>query len=146
MGPKLGNCCKPEQVGTKEYGKILKRIQVLQDGRVPAKDAKNEKLKDKKEEDYEKRVSEAFDKFEMEGFMAQKGLWNLAGGSVLQDREALLKEDGDMHEENFFSSWLREDGKNKKERMMEVDKENKRRDRQKEDERTGGRKERDGDC
>ena len=33
MGPKLKNCCKPEQVGTKEYGKRLNRIQVLEDGR-----------------------------------------------------------------------------------------------------------------
>ena len=35
------NCCKPEQVGTKEDGKMLKRIQILVDGRVPAKEAKN---------------------------------------------------------------------------------------------------------
>ena len=41
MGPKLVNCCKPKQVGTKEYGKMEKRIQVLEDGRVPAKEAKN---------------------------------------------------------------------------------------------------------
>ena len=41
MGPKLMNCCKPEQVGTKEHGKMLKRIQILEDGRVPAKEAKN---------------------------------------------------------------------------------------------------------
>ena len=27
MGPKLMNCCKSEQVGTKEYGKMFKRIQ-----------------------------------------------------------------------------------------------------------------------
>ena len=37
MGPKLMNCCKPEDVGTKEHGKMLKRIQVLEDGRVLAK-------------------------------------------------------------------------------------------------------------
>ena len=30
MGPKLMNCCEPEQVGTKVYGKMLKRIQVLE--------------------------------------------------------------------------------------------------------------------
>ena len=41
MGPEPLNCCKPEQVGTREYGKMLKRIQFLEDGRVPAKDAKN---------------------------------------------------------------------------------------------------------
>ena len=45
MGPKLLNCCKPEQVGTKEYGTMVKRIQIIEDGRVPAKEAKTERLK-----------------------------------------------------------------------------------------------------
>ena len=44
MGAKPLNCCKPEQVGTREYGKMLKRIQFLEDGRVPAKDAKKWKI------------------------------------------------------------------------------------------------------
>ena len=42
---------------------------------------------------------------------------------MLQDRGALSKEEGDvireykaMHEENFLSSWLREDGEDKKEK------------------------------
>ena len=57
--------------------------------------------------------------------MAQKGLWNLAGENVLQDRGELPKEEGDvigeykaMHDENFLSSWLREDGKDKEERQI----------------------------
>ena len=41
MGPKLMNCCKPEQMGTKEYGKLTKIIQTQEDGRVPAQEAKN---------------------------------------------------------------------------------------------------------
>ena len=41
MGPKLMNCCEPEQVGTKEYGKMSKRIKVLEGGRVLAKEARN---------------------------------------------------------------------------------------------------------
>ena len=48
MGPKKMNCCKPEQVDTKEYGKMLKRIQVLEDGRVPRR-RETGRLKDKKE-------------------------------------------------------------------------------------------------
>ena len=36
MGPKLMDCCSQELVGTKEHGKMLKRIQILEDGRVPA--------------------------------------------------------------------------------------------------------------
>ena len=74
MGPKFMNCCKPEQVGTKEHGKMLKRIQVLEDGRVPAKEARNWKieLKDKKESSLGKSIRGFLNKFEMEGFMAQK--------------------------------------------------------------------------
>ena len=41
MGPKLVNCCEPEQMGTKEFDKMMKRIQTLEGGRVPAKEAKN---------------------------------------------------------------------------------------------------------
>ena len=44
MGPTLMNCCKLEQLGTKEYGKMLKRIQILEDGRVPAKEARHWKI------------------------------------------------------------------------------------------------------
>ena len=62
--------------------------------------------------------------------MAQKGLWNLARNKALQDRGALSREEGDaireyeaMHEENFLNSWLREDGKGKTKREVEVDKE-----------------------
>ena len=40
MGPKLMNYCKLEQVGTKEHSKMLKRIQLLEDGRVLDKEAK----------------------------------------------------------------------------------------------------------
>ena len=54
----------------------------------------------------------------MEAFVAQKGLWNLVREKVLRERGALPEEECDvkreykaMHEENFLSSWLREDGK-----------------------------------
>ena len=50
MGPKQKNCCKPEQMGTKEFGKMMKIIQILEEGRVPAKETKNWKIDgDKKE-------------------------------------------------------------------------------------------------
>ena len=39
-GPKLVNCCKSEQVSTKEYGKMLKRIYILEDGRVLTNEAR----------------------------------------------------------------------------------------------------------
>ena len=37
MGPELMNCCKLEPMGTQGCCKMLKRIQVLEDGRVLAK-------------------------------------------------------------------------------------------------------------
>ena len=63
--------------------------------------------------------------------MAQKGLLNLVREKV-QDRGALPKEEGDAigeykvtHEEKIMCSGLREDGKDKEERIMEIDKETK---------------------
>ena len=41
IGPKRVNCCRPEQMGSKEFGNIIKIIQILEEGRVPAKEAKN---------------------------------------------------------------------------------------------------------
>ena len=49
MGPKLMNCCKPVQVGTKEHGKMLKSIQILEDGRVLAKEAKHWRIEGKRD-------------------------------------------------------------------------------------------------
>ena len=54
------NCCKPEQMGTKESGNMLKRIQVLEDGRVPAKEARSWRIEGAKEKNNEKGVTEAF--------------------------------------------------------------------------------------
>ena len=51
---------------------------------------------------------------------------------MLQDRGELPKEEGDVtgeykatHEENFLSSWLREERKDREERIMEIGKETK---------------------
>ena len=61
--------------------------------------------------------------------MAQKGLWNLAEESLLRDRGALPREEGDlvreykaMHEENSPSRRLREDVEGMEERK-EMDEE-----------------------
>ena len=74
MGPKLVNCCRPEQMGTKEFGKMLKRIQTLEEGRVPAKEAKNWKNEGKKKRITRKEYQRLVNKFEMEDLMAKKGL------------------------------------------------------------------------
>ena len=49
MGPTLMSCCKPERVGMEEHGKMLKRIQVLEDGRVPAKEARTWEIEESRE-------------------------------------------------------------------------------------------------
>ena len=77
MGPELMNCCKPEQMGTKEYGKMLPIIQLLEDGRVPAKEAITWRIEGQKRRITRKEYQRLLHKFEMEGFMAQEGLWNL---------------------------------------------------------------------
>ena len=57
-------------------------------------------------------------------FMAQKDLWNIASKRMPEDRGPLHKEEEDlireykaMHEENFFSSRLRDDTEGKAEEV-----------------------------
>ena len=71
----------------------------------------------------------------MERFMAQKGLCNLAKEKIMRERGELPKEEGDavreykaMHEENFLSSWPREDEKSKEERRAETEGEGEKRE------------------
>ena len=57
MGPKLMDCCRLEPMGTQQYGKMLKRIQVLEGGGVPAKEARRAGgSKDNKEESQETSI------------------------------------------------------------------------------------------
>ena len=55
--------------------------------------------------------------------MTKRSVWHLAREKRLQDRGALPREEGDvireykaMHEENFFCSWSKDVGQDKKER------------------------------
>ena len=64
---------KPEQMGTKECGKMMKRIQTLEDGRVPAKEAKTWTIEGQNQES-QKKYQRLVKKFEIEGFMAEQGL------------------------------------------------------------------------
>ena len=59
--------------------------------------------------------------------MAEEDVWNIAKQRMLEDRGALLKNEGDlvseykaMYEENLVSSWLREDVGGKEERRKEA--------------------------
>ena len=62
MGPKVMNCCRPEQMATKEFGKMMKRIQNLEEGRVPAKD-KQQENRGRKENNHENGAPEAVKQF-----------------------------------------------------------------------------------
>ena len=66
------NSCKQEQVGTQEYGKMLKRVHILEDGRVPAKEAKDWKIEGQKRRITRKEYRKLRNKSELEGLMAQK--------------------------------------------------------------------------
>ena len=115
MGPKLLNCCKLEQVGTEEHGKMLKRIQIFEDDRVPAKEAKRWKSEGKKRRITKKEYKRLRNTFEVEGLMAQNGFWNLArekritGERCHSQGRSAIREYKAMHEKNFLSSWLRQD-------------------------------------
>ena len=78
MGSKLMNFCEPEQMGTRKIGRMLKRIQTLEEGRVPAKDTKNCRIEGEKKRIARKEYQRLFNNFEMEGLMSQKSLWKLA--------------------------------------------------------------------
>ena len=71
------NCCKPEPMGSQGYGKMLKRSEVLEDGRVLAKDARHLRIRGQKRRITRKEYQRLLNNFEVEGFDA-KGLWNLA--------------------------------------------------------------------
>ena len=71
-------------------------------------------------EEYKRLMNE----FELEGLMERKGFWNLAREKRLQERGAIIEEEGDVireySAENFPSSWLREDLVEKEERRKKV--------------------------
>ena len=71
------NCCRPNQEGTKSYGKMLKRIQVFEDGKIFAKEARNWKIGRQKRMITRKDIR-LWNEFVLRGFKAQKDLCNLA--------------------------------------------------------------------
>ena len=62
----------PELMDTKEFGKMMKLIQILEEGRVPAKEAKNWRIQGEKKRITRKDYKRLLNNFEMEGSMAQK--------------------------------------------------------------------------
>ena len=121
------NCCKQEQVGTTEHGKMLKRIQVLEEGRVPAKEATKWKIDGQKTRITRKEYRRFWSEFKTVGLMAQKKA--VERRQMLRDRGALLLEEGHllreykaMHEERFLSGWLRDDVESTEESKTDMDK------------------------
>ena len=64
-------------MGTEVFGKMMKRIKTLEEGRVPVKEAKNWMIDGEKKIITRKEYKRLLNSFEMEGFMAQKacGVW-----------------------------------------------------------------------
>ena len=75
---------------------MLKRIQILEDGRVLAREARNWKIEGQKRRITRKERRGLWNEFDTGGFMAQKGLWNVAREKLVQDRGALPEEEGDI--------------------------------------------------
>ena len=72
-----------------EHGKMLKRIKVLEEGRLPAKEAKNWKIEGQKRRITRKEYRRLGNEFKTGGFM-------VAREKMLRDRGALPKEEGDI--------------------------------------------------
>ena len=85
----MTNQCKPEKLDTEEYGKMLKRILIVEEESVPAKNAEGWKIEGQKRSVTRKEGKRFRGEKEMEDFMAQNGLWNIAKKRMLEDRGAL---------------------------------------------------------
>ena len=66
---------------TKDFSKMMKRIQTLEEGRVPSKEAKNWSIEGEKKRIYEKgSIKRPRNTFEMEGVNGTKRLVELGKG------------------------------------------------------------------
>ena len=70
---KLMSSCKREKAGTKEYGKMLERIQVLEEGRVPTKKQENGMKKDEREGSPETSIEDCWTSLRLEVSWFNKG-------------------------------------------------------------------------
>ena len=66
------NHCKSEKMEAKEYGKMLKRIVILEEGMVPDRKAKGWKVEEEKRRVTRKECTRLREEFEAGGFVAQK--------------------------------------------------------------------------
>ena len=101
MGPTLMNCCRPKQVGTKEHGKMLERIQILERAFVKVRNG----MVSWREKD--RGISHETKPCKTEVPCRGKE------ATPLESYET-------VNEESYWNSWLREDEKGKTKREMEV--------------------------
>ena len=92
MGPKLTNKCQPEEKGRKEWSKMLRIILLLEEGKVPAKAAKDWLMEGKKVQITREEYKRLKREFEEDGQMAKKELWNRAKRRKMMERGAFPEE------------------------------------------------------
>ena len=80
------NRCKPKKIDTKQYGKMIKRILILEEERVCAKNARGWNIEKQKRRVTDKEYKRVRGEFEVGGFMTQQGLWNIIEKRMLEDR------------------------------------------------------------
>ena len=69
---KLVNCCRPEKMGTKEFGNMVKRIQTLEEEESQSKRRRIGESREKRKELREKENNRLSNHFEMESLLAKK--------------------------------------------------------------------------
>ena len=138
MGLKLVNCCRPEQ----RHQRIWQNDEKNSNSR--GRKRQMWRIEEEKKRITRKQYQRRLTKFEMEGLVAQKGLWNMAKEKTMKERGELPNVEDDavreyiaMHEENFWSNWLREDEKREEPRRKKEKGEKRKREEEKEDNETG---------
>ena len=112
------------QAGTDGHPRVWQNVE---DGKAPAKEARTWRIEGLEREKQKKRVSEASKQVRNGRFYGAKRIMELVREKILRERGALPKEESDaigeykaMNEEHFLISWLREDGREKEEKMVKV--------------------------
>ena len=78
MGPKIDELLQAKQVSTKEHGKVLKRILILEDGRVPAKEARNWKIEGQNRSITRKEYRRFWNEFEIWRFSWHRKVYGIS--------------------------------------------------------------------
>ena len=77
------NCCRPERMGTKEYGEMLMTLQTPEDGRFPAKEATNWRIEGQKKRSTRKEYQRLVYEFEK-----RKVFWRKEACGTLREKKS----------------------------------------------------------